>query len=231
MTPLKLYYPCKPFVITQKFAENKACCNPDMSGVVSELPNGTCPVGKVKLYPLLGMAGHTGIDLYAPDSTVLRAPHDGIVKELSLEVERGLGVGIVTHEKVDMGVHGIHYAKTRQWHGKKILVEYNQSVKVGDPIMLADNTGLSAGSHNHFELKPVQYGANNTHSNVYQNNGFFGSIDPVPFFTGLYAENFYTTPKASEEILRFAAKLELQGNTTAAKQMRALADVIKAFGY
>lgn len=231
MKPLKLYYPFKPFRVTQKFAENNACSNPDGTGVVSALPNGTCPSGKVKLYPLLGMKGHTGLDLYAPDGSILRAPHDGVVKELSLEPERGLGVGIVTHEKVDMGVHGIHFAKTRQWHGKKILVEFNQVVKTGDPIMLADNTGLSAGSHNHFELKPIKYTDNGGQKNIYQDNGYFGSIDPTQFFTGLYAENSHIVPKASDSIDSFAAKLEAQGNTTAAKQMRALATVLRAFGH
>src|SRR3990167_7778530 len=119
-----LSYPTKPFSFSQGFAENRACSNPDRTGVVTELPNGTCPTGKVKLYPLLGMyKGHTGIDIYAQDDEILRAPHNGVVRELQLEPERGLGIGIVSLERMDMGEHGIHYAKTRQWHGKKILVQ------------------------------------------------------------------------------------------------------------
>lgn len=188
---LQLFYPAKPFRVGQYFAENKACSFPDRTGIVSELLDGTCPAGKVKLYPLLGLKkGHTGLDLYAPDGWILRAPTDGVVKELQLEPERGLGIGIITPDKRDIGEHGFHHAKTRQWHGKHILVQLGQEVKCGDPIMLADNTGYSAGSHDHFELKPVEYDEQGNHYNVFQNNGFFGSVDPMPFWNGMYAEDY-----------------------------------------
>ncbi len=186
---LELFYPVRPFRVSQGFAENKACSNPDKTGVVSELPDGTCPVGKVKLYPLLGMMkGHTGVDLVADDGVVIRSLHDGIVKETQLEPERGLGVGIITEERVDLDEHGTHYAKTRQWHGKVVLVQLGQKVKCGDIIMLADNTGLSAGSHDHLELKPVEYDDSGNHYNVFHDNGWYGAIDPMPFFTGFYAD-------------------------------------------
>ncbi len=188
---LEIYYPVKPFSVGQKFAENKACSFPDKTGVVSELSDGTCPVGKVKLYPLLGMAkGHTGLDLYAPDGWIIRAPFDGVVKELQLEPERGLGVGVITHDRIDIGEHGTHFAKVRQWHGKLIFVSLGQTVKCGDPLMFADNTGFSSGSHNHFEMKPVEYNANGNHYNVFQDNGWFGSVDPTPFWNGMYAEDY-----------------------------------------
>src|SRR3990167_8062069 len=122
MAKLEIFYPSKPFRVFQGFAENKACSNPDRTGVVSQLPDGTCPVGKVKLYPLLGMLkGHTGLDLYAPDGWILRSPFDGVVKELQLEPERGLGVGIITHDRRDLKEHGEYYAKARQWHLKRIF--------------------------------------------------------------------------------------------------------------
>jgi murein DD-endopeptidase MepM/ murein hydrolase activator NlpD len=207
---LELFYPSKPFIVGQRFAENKACSYPDRTGVVSQLPDGTCPVGKVKLYPLLGMAkGHTGLDLYAPDGHVLRAPHDGIVKELQLEPERGLGVGIITKDKRDMKEHGVHYAKTRQWHGKKILVDLGQEVRVGQPVMLADSTGYSSGSHNHFELKPVEYNSKGGHYNVFQSNGWFGSIDPFPFFGGNYAEDYLAIASQIGSLRSAISKLAL----------------------
>ena len=230
MKPLYLYYPYRPFIIGQRFGENNACSNPDLTGVVSQNSDGTCPPGKVKLYPLLGMKGHTGLDLHAPDGVTLRSPVDGIVKEVQLEPERGLGVGIISKEKKDMGQHGEHYAKVRQWHGKKILVQLGQEVKIGDPVMLADNTGLSAGSHNHLEVKPVEYSANGDHYNVFQDNGYYGSIDPLPFFVGTYAEDYYKILPASVHVSVFAAELEAKGNLVASKRMYALAAFLRAFG-
>jgi len=190
-TSLELFYPTRPFHINQHFAENNVCSNPDRTGIVLALPDGTCPDGKVKLYPLLGLKkGHTGIDLYAPDGWIVRAPFDGVVKELQLEPERGLGIGVVTHDRRDMREHGEHYAKARQWHGKMMIATLGQTVKVGDPIMLANNTGYSTGSHVHFELKPVEYDNSGRHYNTEQNNGFFGAVDPEPFLNGMYAEDY-----------------------------------------
>ena len=185
----ELFYPYRPFQVSQNFGENKACCFPNLSGVVSENPDGTCPAGKVKLYPLLGMKGHTGQDLYAPMGAILRSPLDGVVEEVQTEIERGLGVGIVSNDKRDMGEYGSHYAKVRQWHLKVILVVKGQKVNCGDPIGLADSTGLSSASHNHFELKPVEY-INGVLVNVYQTNGYYGSIDPAPYWNGVYAADY-----------------------------------------
>ena len=193
---LSLFCPSKPYIVGQKFGESLACAEdvnlPINKRKIASKVNGVCPPGFVDLYPLLGMKAHTGLDLYAPDGWILRAPCDGVVKEIQTEAERGLGVGIITHDKRDMGEHGEHYAKTRQWHGKLILVQLNQEVRVGDPIMLADSTGISGGSHNHFELKPVEYDSNGNHYNVFQDNDFFGAVDPVPFWSGYYAEDAKT---------------------------------------
>lgn len=174
-------------MILQKFGESLACIpilDSSGSGVKSKI-NGLCPKGYQELYPTLGLKGHNGQDLYAPDGVIIRAPCDGVIKEISLEEERGLGVGIITEEKFDLGEYGIHYVKVRQWHGKEILVKMEQKVKIGDSVMIADSTGYSSGSHNHFEIKPVDYIGDNL-KNVYQNNGFFGAIDPQPYWNKGY---------------------------------------------
>lgn len=195
---LKLYYPSKPFRITQRFGDSNACVQSNSNLPVSRRrvvskQNGVCPVGFQELYPLLGMRGHTGTDLFAPRGTILRAPCNGIVEELCLEPERGLGVGIVTSEKFYIGEQE-HYAKVRQWHLKAIWVRLGQRVKIGDPIGEADSTGLSSGDHNHFELKPVEKRPNGIYYNVLQDNGYFGSVDPVPYFTGEYAIDIALDP-------------------------------------
>lgn len=190
MNKLELFKPTRPFIVGQGFGENKACSNPDKTGVIAELSDGTCPIGKVKLYPLLGLKGHPGFDCYAPDGWIVRATHDGIVKEIQTEIERGLGVGIITEDMRDLGSNGNHYIKTRYWHLKQILVSMNQKVKVGDILGLADNTGLSAGSHLHWECKPIAYLPDNTYYNVFQNNGYVGGVDITPYLSGMYADEY-----------------------------------------
>lgn len=186
---LSIYKPCKPYWLGQGFGENKACSFPDKTGVVSELPDGTCPAGKVKLYPLLGMKGHTGLDLYATHGQRLYAAMGGTISQIYTEIERGLGIEIVSNEKYDFGTLGEHYAKIRYWHLMSIDVKQGQTVKAGDFIGLADNTGLSAGDHLHFELKPCEFDIMNKPYNVYQSNGYYGAIDPVPFLDVKYAED------------------------------------------
>src|SRR3990167_5163062 len=113
---LELFYPCRPHFVHQNFGESSTCTPNDSTPgnrnpIVSKI-NGVCPAGTQELYPLLGMKGHTGQDLKAPDGWIVRAAHDGVVREVQTEVERGLGVGIITKEKRDMGDNGGHYVKT-----------------------------------------------------------------------------------------------------------------------
>lgn len=189
---LRLYYPVKPFLITQKFAQSEACVDgsstlPPARRKVVGKTNGVCPVGWVELYPLLGMVkGHTGLDIRAWHGQPVYASHDGVVEEISTEVERGLGVGIVSSERWNFDEIGDHFAKTRYWHFKSIAVVKGQKVYAGDLLGLADNTGVSAGDHLHYELKPVEYSGEMLY-NVEQNNGFFGAVDPTPYFTGIHA--------------------------------------------
>jgi murein DD-endopeptidase MepM/ murein hydrolase activator NlpD len=194
MNRLQLFYPSKPFNCFQKFGESLACTE-DRPGVSitkrkvsSKNPNGQCPIGFIELYPLLGMKGHTGLDLQARNGQTLYASTSGIVEEVQTEPERGLGVGIISQDRFYMDSYGTHYTKHRQWHLKSILVSKGQKVIVGQPIGTADSTGLSSGDHNHFELKPVELGPNGYY-NVFQSNGFYGAIDPLPFFNGLYSED------------------------------------------
>lgn len=211
MARLELWYPSKPHRVFQGFGESLACTEdkPELPltkrKVVSKI-NGVCPAGYIELYPLLGLKGHPGEDLFAPDGQILRAPTDGIVKEINTEIERGLGVGIITEDRRDMDIYGEHFAKTRQWHLKSIFVSLNQKVKVGDPIGLADSTGLSAGSHNHFELKPVEYDNDGSHYNVFQNNGFYGAINPALYWNGYYAEDAQVVVSIYSKIIELLKK-------------------------
>lgn len=173
MEKLKLYYPVKPYVLNQGF--------------------GLCLATVCDFYKSLGLKGHNGEDMYAPDGTIVRASHDGVVTFAGEDGAGGLGVVIRTHNKFAYGQTEAYY-KTIYWHLKKdsIVVKVGQSVVVGDVVGLADNTGVSSGSHLHFGLKPVYQGeAEWQWWNAEQENGYKGSIDPSPFWTGEHAEGKY----------------------------------------
>ena len=169
---LKLFYPLKPWRVNQPF------------GNVSPM------------YTNLGLKGHNGLDLYAVDSQPIRAAHDGIVTFCGEDGSGGLGVVIRTTETFDYyspktGKLQPSFFKTIYWHLKPntFKVKATQVVKTGDILALADNTGISTGTHLHFGCKPVYKGEKDWEWwNAEQDNGYRGSIDPMPFFSGIYAE-------------------------------------------
>lgn len=208
---LELFYPHKPYFRLQAFGDSRVCAEdnglPPTQRKLTGKVGAICPPGYVEFYPLLGMKGHTGEDLAAGRGVPIRASHDGKVREIQTEPERGLGVGIVSHDRREMGSHGEHYAKTRYWHLLSINVTMDQEVKCGDLLGLADNTGYSTGDHLHFELKPVEFNGDGSHYNVEQNNGYFGSIDPHPFWNGVYAVDFAGLTTQLSEIAKVVLEL------------------------
>lgn len=162
MKRLELYRPLKPWSVNQIFGVNKP------------------------LYEKFGLEGHDGIDLFAIDWQPIYSATDGVVLEVSSEKERGLGIDIRTIWPVNIGEHGDHIIKIRYWHLAGLNVKVGDNISVGQLIGWADNTGYSTGTHLHFEIKPI-INDNGIWKNVYQNNGFFGAINPEPFIMPQYA--------------------------------------------
>lgn len=163
----KLFYPTKPFLITQEFGVN----------------------GEYYRRNGINVDGHNGLDIRAYHGQPVYATHDGEVTFAGEDGRAGLGVVIRTLEKYPYK-DGETYFKTIYWHLKtgSIRVKPNQIVKAGEIIGLADNTGLSTGDHLHFGLKPVAQGEEAwSWWNVEQTNGYGGAIDPYPHFTGFFA--------------------------------------------
>jgi murein DD-endopeptidase MepM/ murein hydrolase activator NlpD len=60
-------------------------------------------------------------------------------------------------------------------------------VETGDLLGYADNTGFSTANHLHFALKPCAKGeAWGTWMNTELGNGYYGCIDPMPYFDKNY---------------------------------------------
>lgn len=97
---------------------------------------------------------HTGIDITAPKGTAVYATADGIVS--SDQGGSGYGVTVVIN-------HGFSY-QSLYAHLSKKVVKTGQRVKRGQLIGYVGNTGLSMGSHLHYEVikggvpvNPVHY--------------------------------------------------------------------------
>lgn len=132
-------------------------------------------VNYADFYKTLGLAGHNGLDLRADRGTEVYAAHDGIVKWAGEYSGYGINVLLETTEQFE----GITY-QTIYGHLLETKVKKNQLVKSGDLIGFTDNTGTyTTADHLHFGL----YDLDKDHTRIHYNNGYFGAIDPVPFFS------------------------------------------------
>ena len=190
---LELWYPLDKFVISQKFG-----LNADYYG---------------RNYR---QAGHAGWDMVGGYGQICRAAHDGVVVFSGYDGSAGLGIVIRTLQPFDYD-GGNFYFKTIFWHLKdgSILVKPGDKVEAGQAIAQCNGTGILIGidgfnlgtkesvSHLHFGLKPIQQGENEwTWANVEQTNGYFGAIDPEPYWNGKYAR---VVPEARSLIARLTA--------------------------
>lgn len=177
---LELFFPLKPFFITQRFGENP------------------------QLYASLGIAGHNGLDCVASHGQPVRAAHDGVVSFAGDDGKGGWGVVIRTNEPRDYQGSAAYF-KTIYWHlVANIPVKAGQQVKCGDVIGYADSTGFSTGDHLHFGLKPLTQGENAIFDNLEQKNGYNGAIDPFPFLSTMSAEEYASF---SNQLKLIAAKV------------------------
>lgn len=172
MPKLELHYPVKPWIVSQNFGE--------------------CAPGSCDLYKQLGLKGHNGMDIAVLTGTTLRAAHSGTVVFSGEDATAGHTISIRTDEKCQYGLEGAYF-KSIYCHLKpgSIKVLAGQKVQVGDIIGLTGASGMVTGPHLHFGLKPVYQGeADWQLVNAEQLNGYYGAIDPLPYFSGVHAEDY-----------------------------------------
>lgn len=167
----ELWIPIKPYTLTQGFGVN----------------------GEYYRANGINILGHNGLDLVGTDGQIIRASHDGVVTFTGEDGKGGLGVVIRTNEKYYWEpAKDWVYMKSIYWHCKPntFKVKPGDIVKVGDSIAECDSTGFSTSSHLHWGVKPVQQGEQEWEwYNILQDNGYYGAIDPKPFFNNYYAQD------------------------------------------
>ncbi|MCX8036689.1 MAG: M23 family metallopeptidase [Candidatus Sumerlaeia bacterium] len=108
-----------------------------------------------RLHPLYRRVDfHSGLDISAVRGTPIIAPADGRVLSAMHDKAKGLtltldhGLGLFPKD----GVPSIRGFKTRYFHCSRILVKTGARVRRGDVIALVGSTGISTGSHCHYEV-------------------------------------------------------------------------------
>lgn len=86
---------------------------------------------------------HNGIDIAAPEGTVVFPVKNGIVTDVYTSDTYGNCVKYKTEDGYE-----IMYA-----HLQKALVKKGKKIKVGEKIALVGSTGLSTGAHLHYTIE------------------------------------------------------------------------------
>jgi murein DD-endopeptidase MepM/ murein hydrolase activator NlpD len=184
---LKIYYPHKPYFITQHWG------NPNPA------------------YEQLGFKLHNGVDAnIAANVSEFRVncPVQGFVVESVSFEENGGGnqLSLVSKEKLQVGDKKC-YARIFICHAKKILVPVGYEPKLGELILIADNTGFSTGLHTHMGLYRLD-----DKKRKLDKNDATGSYNPEWFFTGEYAvdkANYQTLLSSALRYYIYRAGLKL----------------------
>lgn|SRR3990167_1711386 len=159
---LSLYYPTKPFVITQGWG----IYNP--------------------AYLQFGFSKHNGVDFIPYVGAItfpLYAPVKIQVTEVGTQPGAGNFVRFVTTDKWE--VEGINcYVGGMFMHMKRQAVEEGQICEAGDLLGEADNTGFSTGPHTHFS--PYRLGDDKfTRLDTDKETNY--TFNPQPYWNGKFA--------------------------------------------
>lgn len=172
------FQPVKPQIITQNYAENKACVDIATGKKVITCDGNKPPKGYKSVY---GSKGHLGKDYKTYHGQPCYASCGGIVDSIDTEPRTGLDVRI----KSEIG--GKLYLHIYE-HLLGYNVKVGQKVNVGDLVGWCDNTGWSSGDHLHFEIKE------------WKKNQWV-SVDPDPLMENIFALEFAGLWKQVKELI------------------------------
>jgi len=149
----------------------------------------------LKSYNNMGLAGHTGFDFKANkgEHVYWNCDLDGEVIALSTDFKLGYGVTVLTKERDAVVKH-------RHWHFMALYCKIGQILKPGDLMGWADSTGFSTGDHDHYDMK-TQILVNGVLKNEFQDNGYFGAVDPEPYYVNIFILDYVMSMKRIEGLL------------------------------
>lgn len=163
---MRLYYPFKPFHITQAWGVLNPAYSQQFDDPSFKRHNGVdANLGKVaKEWPV-----------YCPVESFR-------VSEVAFYPQGGGNqIGLTSKEKIQVG-DKLCYVSILMCHAKKILVKVGDEPEVGELLMIANNTGFSTGPHTHIGM----YRLNDKFQKIDKNEAT-GSYDPGLCWTGIHA--------------------------------------------
>lgn len=179
-----IYYPTKPYTVGQRFGDNKVCFKKTDNGTEyrSKRNDQTCSeFGSEWKSIYYNMKGHNGDDSPNRFGAEVRSPVNGIVMTVS-DNDKALGVYV----EIKTHANGEFY-KIRLAHFMARAVELGDRVQIGDLVGFVGSTGNSTGSHLHLDVKRCDADG----KTLDYDNGYFGAIDPQPFYTGRFARDIW----------------------------------------
>lgn len=199
---MRIYRPVKTNRIGQTFGQNLACETND-GKIISAISDGACPSGSVLFYPKIGLKGHNGYDLgaYRGEPIYHCGDFDGWLIP-HYDGNGGIGVDVVSNAPQDLGGEK-HFVKIRQWHLLSVVGNYGKKVKMGDLIGYADNTGYSAGDHDHIGGKKCDKDGNS----IDKWNGYYGAFDITPYWENVFVLDVIGTKQAALTAIQLAQKV------------------------
>ena len=156
---LSLYYPAKPYQVTQGFG----IYNP--------------------AYIPLGFDRHNGIDFRVDSDGIASAMCDGTVTDVGYNEGSGNYVKYRTDLVECLGDEC--YVEFYYMHANKCLVKKGDKVKAGDDLIIAGNTGFSTGPHTHISA----YRLDTKGRRLDSGTGPERCFDFSQFYNGKYAQD------------------------------------------
>ncbi len=132
-------------------------------------------------YKAEGLLGHQGIDFPMPNGTPIISAVNGKVVAVTRDIAKGEGVAIISSDRFDYKGQEC-LLDTIYWHlmDKSIVVNVGDTVVIGQPLGLSNNTGQTTGPHLHFSIIPMATdGSRRALAGI--GNGYKGCVDPTPY--------------------------------------------------
>lgn len=138
--------------------------------------------GNLEMYKQFKMIGHNGIDIAGLVGTPIVAPCRLWISFIQLDENKGYGNHVYA-ETESKTINGDTYKLEMVFgHFDTVSTKTAHWVNPGDILGYMGSTGFSTGSHLHLGIRPHKQVNNSTWKIMDYDNGYFGYIDPEPFF-------------------------------------------------